>query len=151
MERTLAIIKPDAVATGLIGEVLQRIGASGLQVVAMKMLHLTTRKAEGFYYVHRSKAFFRTLVDFMSSGPVVVMVLEGDKAIERWRELMGATDPAEAAKGTIRKDYGFSIEKNVVHGSDGQDTATFEISYFFNGLEIFRIDPEKVRQSGTKG
>ncbi len=151
MERTLAIIKPDAVAGGLIGEILQRILASGLKVVGMKMLHLNKRRAEGFYFVHHSKPFFPTLVDFMCSGPVVVMVLEGENAISRWRALMGATDPAKADKGTIRKDYAFSMEKNSVHGSDAPDTASFEISYFFNGLEIFAIDPERVRKSGTQG
>lgn len=150
MERTLAIIKPDAVAAGLVGEIIRRIEAGHLRVVAMKMLHLTKRRAEGFYYVHRYKPFFATLVDFMSSGPAVVMVLEGENAIQRWRELMGKTDPAEADRGTIRKDYGYSIEKNAVHGSDGPDTATFETTYFFNGLEILCIDPEKVRNSGTK-
>jgi nucleoside-diphosphate kinase len=150
MERTLAIIKPDAVAGGLIGEVLKRILADGLRVVGMRMVQLNRWRAEGFYYVHRSKPFFPTLVDFMSSGPAVVMVLEGDGAIARWRALMGATDPAKAEKGTIRKDYGYSVEKNVVHGSDAPDTASFEISYFFNGLEIFQIDPEKVRRSGTQ-
>jgi nucleoside-diphosphate kinase len=150
MERTLAIIKPDAVAQGITGEVIRRIQASGLTIVGMKMLHLNKRKAEGFYYVHRSKPFFPTLVDFMSSGPVVVMALEGNDAIKQWRKLMGATNPAEADKDTIRKDYGFSIEKNAVHGSDAPETASFEIGYFFNGLEIFKIDPDRVRQSGTK-
>jgi len=150
MERTLAIIKPDAVAGGLTGEIIRRVENSGLRVVAIRMVHLTKKKAEGFYYVHRYKPFFPTLIDFMCSGPAIVMVLEGEDAITRWRQLMGATDPARAERGTVRKDYGFSVEKNAVHGSDGTDTATFEINYFFNGLEIFAIDSERVRRSGTQ-
>ena len=149
MERTLAIIKPDAVAQGIVGAIVQRTEAAGLSVVAMKMAHLSRRQAEGFYYVHESKPFFATLVDFMSSGPAVMMVLEGDNAIQVWRGLMGATNPAQADKGTIRKDYASSIEKNAVHGSDAPETAAFEIGYFFSGVEVFKIDAEKVRQSGS--
>ncbi len=135
-ERTLAIIKPDAVVRGLAGEIMDRIYKGGLQIAAMKMLHLTKAEAEGFYAVHKGKPFFDSLTDFMSSGPIVVMVLKGENAISRWRELMGATDPAKAAEGTIRKDFALNIEKNSVHGSDAPETAAYEISYFFNQLEI---------------
>ncbi len=135
-ERTLAIIKPDAVVRGLAGEIVDRIYKGGLQIAAMKMLHLTKAEAEGFYAVHKGKPFFDSLTDFMSSGPIVVMVLKGENAISRWRELMGATDPAKAAEGTIRKDFALNIEKNSVHGSDAPETAAYEISYFFNQLEI---------------
>ncbi len=135
-ERTLAIIKPDAVVRGLTGTIIDRIQKGGLQVVAMKLLHLTKAEAEGFYAVHRDKPFFGSLTDFMSSGPIVVMVLKGENAIVRWRELMGATDPAKAAEGTIRKDFALNIEKNSVHGSDAPETAATEIAYFFNQLEI---------------
>ncbi len=135
-ERTLAIIKPDAVVRGLAGEIMDRIYKGGLQIAAMKMLHLTKAEAEGFYAVHKGKPFFDSLTDFMSSGPIVVMVLKGENAISRWRELMGATDPARAAEGTIRKDFALNIEKNSVHGSDAPETAAYEISYFFNQLEI---------------
>jgi len=135
-EKTLAIIKPDAVIRGLAGTIIDRIYQGGLQVAAMKMLHLTKSQAEGFYEVHKGKPFFDSLTDFMSSGPIVVMVLKGDNAISRWRELMGATDPAKAAEGTIRKDFALNIEKNSVHGSDAPETAATEIAYFFNRLEI---------------
>jgi nucleoside-diphosphate kinase len=138
MEKTLAIIKPDGVAAGLIGEVLKRIEQEGLKVVAMRMEHLTQTKAEGFYYVHRERPFFASLITFMTSGPCVLMALEGENVIPRWRTLMGATDPAKAAPGTIRKDMATGIEKNVVHGSDAQDTASFEVNYFFTGTEIMQ-------------
>lgn len=136
MERTLAIIKPDGVAKGLIGEVIKRFEKAGLKIVAMKMVWLSKKEAEGFYAVHRGKSFFDSLTNFMSSGPCVVMVLEGPQAINKNRELMGATNPKEAAPGTIRRDFASSIEQNIVHGSDAPETAAFEISYFFNALEI---------------
>ncbi len=135
MQKTLAIIKPDGVARKLIGEVVKRIEKSGLQISALKMLRMTKTQAEGFYAVHRDKPFFNSLTDFMSSGPAVVMVLRGENAISRWREMMGATNYKEAAEGTIRRDFATDIEKNVVHGSDAPETAAFEISYFFNAFE----------------
>ena len=138
MERTLSIIKPDGVAAGRIGEVVRRLEEKGLKPVAMKMLRLGPDQAAGFYHVHREKGFFRSLVEFMTSGPVVVMVLEGEAAIPRLREVMGATDPAKAAEGTLRRDFASSIEKNVIHGSDSPESAAFEIGYFFNSLEICR-------------
>ncbi|MGE3954336.1 MAG: nucleoside-diphosphate kinase [Parachlamydiales bacterium] len=130
-ERTLSIIKPDAVRKNLIGEVIRRLEGGGLRVAAAKMLHLTKEKAEGFYAVHKARSFFHDLTTFMSSGPVVVMVLEGEGAIARNREIMGATNPKEAAKGTIRGDLADSIDENMVHGSDGPDTARQEIDFFF--------------------
>jgi nucleoside-diphosphate kinase len=136
MERTLSIIKPDGVASGLIGEVIKRFEGAGLKIIALKMIYLSKEEAEGFYAVHRGKAFYGSLTDFMSSGPCVVMILEGPRAIARNRELMGATNPKEAAAGTIRREYASSIERNIVHGSDGPETAAFEIGYFFNSLEI---------------
>ena len=136
VERTLAIIKPDAVERNLIGEIISEIEKNNLKVVAMKMLWLSKREAEGFYYVHKGKPFFDSLTDYMSSGPIVVMVLEGENAIERWRKLMGATNPENAEEGTIRKRFGLNIEKNSVHGSDSPESAKYEISYFFNALEI---------------
>ncbi len=136
MERTLSIIKPDAVARGLIGEVVKRLEHHQLTIVAMKMIHMTKAQAQGFYAVHRERPFFESLTDFMSSGPAVVMVLEGDNVIARYRELMGATNYEEAAVGTIRREFATDIEKNVVHGSDAPETAAFEISYFFNRFEI---------------
>ncbi len=136
MERTLSIIKPDGVAKGLIGEVIKRFEGAGLKIVAMKMIHLSKKEAEGFYAVHRGKGFYDSLTDFMSSGPCVVMILEGPKAIAKNRELMGATNPKDADPGTIRRDYASSIEQNIVHGSDGPETAAFEMGYFFNALEI---------------
>ena len=136
MERTLAIIKPDGVARGLCGEVIKRLESSGFKIVAMKMVHLTKKQAEGFYAVHKGKPFFKSLTDFMSSGPAVVMILEGKDIISRYRELMGATNCKEAAKGTIRKEFATDIEKNVVHGSDAPETAAFEMAYFFNNLEM---------------
>jgi nucleoside-diphosphate kinase len=138
MERTLSIIKPDGVQRGLIGEIVKRLEKSNLKIVAMKMLHMTKQQAQGFYAVHRERPFFESLTDFMSSGPAVVMVLEGENVIARYRELMGATDFREAADGTIRKEFATDIEKNVVHGSDAPETASFEISYFFNRFEIIR-------------
>ncbi len=136
MEQTLAIIKPDGVAQGVIGAIITRIEEEGLRIVAMRMQHLTAREAEGFYYVHRDKPFFADLVNYMTSGPVVLMTLAGPDAIQRWRDLMGATDPRKAAPGTIRRDMGTNIERNVVHGSDSKDSAVFEINYFFKGTEI---------------
>jgi len=138
MERTLSIIKPDAVARGLIGEVVKRLEQNQLNIVAMKMIHMTKPQAQGFYAVHRERPFFESLTDLMTSGPVVVMVLEGDNVIARYRELMGATNFEEAAEGTIRREFATDIEKNVVHGSDAPDTAAFEISYFFNSFEIVK-------------
>jgi nucleoside-diphosphate kinase len=138
MERTLSIIKPDGVHRGLIGEIVKRLEQNNLNLVAMKMLHMTKKQAQGFYAVHRERPFFESLTDFMSSGPAVVMVLEGENAIARYRELMGATDFKEAADGTIRREFATDIEKNVVHGSDSPETASFEISYFFNCFEIIR-------------
>ena len=131
MERTLSIIKPDGVEKNVIGEIYKRFEDSGLTIIEAKMLHLTREQAEGFYGVHKERPFFNDLVDYMISGPVMVQVLEGENAIERNRELMGATNPAEADEGTIRKDFATSIEKNTVHGSDGPDTAKEEISFFF--------------------
>jgi len=136
MERTLAIIKPDGFARGLCGEVIKRLESSGFKIVAMKMVHLTKKQAEGFYAVHKGKPFFKSLTDFMSSGPAVVMILEGKDVISRYRELMGATNYKEAAEGTIRKEFATDIEKNVVHGSDAPETAAFEMAYFFNNLEM---------------
>jgi nucleoside-diphosphate kinase len=135
-ERTLAIIKPDGVERGLIGEVIKRLEAYDLKIVAMKMVYMTKAQAEGFYAVHTERPFFESLTTFMSSGPAVVMVLEGENVIGRYRELMGATNYKEAAEGTIRRKFATDIEKNVVHGSDAPETAAFEISYFFNSFEI---------------
>ncbi len=136
VERTLAIVKPDAMSRGLLGEILKRIHEAKFQIVAMKSLRLTKAEAEGFYAVHRGKPFFAPLTEFMSSGKVVVLVLEGETAIARWRDLMGATDPAKAAPGTIRREFGTSIQNNCTHGSDAVETAAFEISYFFSGAEL---------------
>ncbi len=136
IERTFAIIKPDAVKRCLTGEILSRIHAAKFQIVAIKTLPLTKSEAEGFYAVHRARPFFGELTDFMSSGKTVVMVLEGEGAIGRWRDTMGATDPAKAAPGTIRRDLGTSIQYNCTHGSDAPETAAFEISYFFSGMEL---------------
>ena len=135
IEQTLAIVKPDGVARNLVGEVIRRIESNGLQIKALKMMHLSKTQAEGFYAVHREKPFFPSLTAFMSEGPVVLMILSGDGAIRRWRDLMGATDPAIAAAGTIRKDFGQSIERNTTHGSDAPETAAFETAYFFSQLE----------------
>jgi nucleoside-diphosphate kinase len=136
IERTLAIIKPDAVGRNLIGKILARIEAAGLRPIAMKMAVLSVAEAEGFYHVHKGKPFFTPLVEFMTSGPVVLMVLEGEGAIARWREVMGATDPAKAAPGTIRKEFAQSIQCNAAHGSDAPETAAFETCYFFSALEL---------------
>lgn len=136
MEQTLVIVKPDAVARGLIGEVIRRLEAEDLVVCGLKMMQLTQAAAEGFYQVHRQRPFFGSLTRFMASGPCVVMVLEGKGAIGRVRTLMGATDPVQAAEGTLRRSYATSIEHNVVHGSDSAASAAFEIPYFFNRLEI---------------
>ncbi len=136
MERTFAIIKPDAFAAGNAGKILARIYAAGFKVVGLKKLYLSKKEAEGFYYVHRERPFFAELTDFMSSGPCIVMVLEAEGAIRKWRDLMGATDPAEAAEGTLRKEFGTFVGENATHGSDAPETAAFEISYFFSGLEL---------------
>ena len=136
LERTLSIVKPDGVSRNLIGEVYRRFEKAGLTIVASRMLRLSEREAEGFYAVHRERPFFKDLVRYMTSGPVVVQVLEGDNAIARNREIMGATDPKKAAPGTIRADLALSIEQNVVHGSDAPDTAAKEIAYFFSGTEL---------------
>ena len=136
MERTLSIIKPDGVGRGLVGEVIKRLEANDLNIIAMKMIHMTKAQAEGFYAVHKERPFFESLTTFMSSGPAIVMVLEGDNVIARYRELMGATNFEEAAEGTIRREFATDIEKNVVHGSDAPETAAFEIGYFFNSFEI---------------
>lgn len=135
IEQTLAIIKPDGVARNLIGRIIGRIEERGLIVKALKMTHLSKKQAEGFYAVHIQRPFFEGLTTFVSEGPVVLMILSGEGAISSWRDLMGATDPAKAAPGTIRRDFGISIERNTTHGSDGPETAAFEIAYFFNRIE----------------
>jgi nucleoside-diphosphate kinase len=137
VERTLSIIKPDAVANNVIGQIMARFEGAGLKIVAARMLRLSREDAEGFYAVHRARPFFKDLVDFMISGPVVVQVLEGENAIQKNRDLMGATDPKKAAQGTIRADFAQSIDANAVHGSDGKDTAGVEIAYFFPSLNIY--------------
>jgi nucleoside-diphosphate kinase len=136
MERTFAIIKPDGVERGLIGDVIKRIEDNKIKIAAQKMIFLTKKQAEGFYAVHQERPFFDDLTNFMSSGPAVVMVLEGQGIIAQWREMMGATNFKEAAEGTIRRDFATDIEKNVTHGSDAPETATFEIGYFFNSFEF---------------
>jgi nucleoside-diphosphate kinase len=136
MERTFAIIKPDAVESRMTGQILARIEAAGFTVRAMRMHHLTKREAEGFYAVHRSRPFFGGLTDFMSSGPCVLLALEAPDAILKWRGTMGVTDPAKAEVGTLRKDFGVSIERNATHGSDAPETAAFELGYFFRGMEL---------------
>ena len=136
MERTFAIIKPDAVTAARAGAILSRIEHAGFRVVAMRLQHLTTAQAEGFYAVHAARPFFSSLTDFMSSGPCVLLALEAPDAIKRWRALMGATDPAKADAGTLRKDFGRSIEFNATHGSDAPETAAFELGYFFRGMEL---------------
>ncbi len=140
MERTLSIVKPDGVSKNLIGEVIGRFEKIGLRLVGLKMIKLSKAGAEGFYAVHKERPFFPSLTQFMSSGPCVVMVLEGENAISRVREIMGATDPAKAGEGTIRKDFASNIEKNIVHGSDSPESASFEMKYFFNALEICQRD-----------
>ncbi|GIW39862.1 MAG: nucleoside diphosphate kinase [Candidatus Binatia bacterium] len=138
VERTLGIVKPDAVARNLVGEVLRRAEQAGLRIVGLKFLRLTPSDAARFYVVHKDKPFYRSLVGFMSEGPVLVFVLEGENAIEKWREVMGPTDPAKAAPGTVRGDFGTDIERNAVHGSDGPDTARWEIAFFFSQYELGR-------------
>jgi nucleoside-diphosphate kinase len=136
MERTFAIIKPDAVKKGSAGAILARIEQAGFTVRAMRLEHLSKRAAEGFYAVHRARDFFGALTDFMSSGPCIVMCLEAPDAIRKWRELMGPTDPAKAPEGTLRREFGASIDNNATHGSDAPDTAAFELNYFFRGMEV---------------
>ena len=136
MQRTFAIIKPDAVAKQYTGRILARIEAAGFTVRAMRMIHMSKAQAEGFYHVHRERPFFGGLTDFMSSGPCVVLCLEAPEAIRQWRDLMGATDPAKAAGGTLRKEFGASIDNNATHGSDAPETAAFELGYFFRGMEL---------------
>src|ERR1044071_8136442 len=136
VERTLSIIKPDAVEKGHTGGVIATIEGSGLKIKAMRMLHLTRAEAEGFYHVHRQRPFFGELVEFMTRGPVVVICLEAENAIAKYREVMGATDPAKAAAGTLRKKYGSNIGENACHGSDAPETAAFEVGYFFRGYEL---------------
>ena len=136
MERTLAIIKPDAVERRTAGRIIHRIEEAGFQIRAMRLVRLSKQEAEGFYAVHRGRPFFESLTAFMSSGPAVVMVLEGTSAIQRWRSLMGATDPAKADAGTIRKEFAQSIERNATHGSDAAETAAFEVGYFFPGVDF---------------
>ena len=136
MEKTLSIVKPDGVGKNLIGEVIKRFETNGLRVIALKMIYMNKQKAEGFYAVHRGKPFYESLTTFMSSGPAVVMVLEGEGAISKVRGLMGATDPRKADEGTLRRQYASNIEHNIVHGSDAPETAAYEIGYFFNALEI---------------
>lgn len=139
-ERTLAMIKPDAIEKGVIGDIIKRIEDASLKIVGIKMHHLKKDQAEGFYAVHKGKPFFNALCSFMSSGPSIAMVLEGDGAIANWREVMGATDPDQAAPGTIRSDFGTNIERNAVHGSDSPETAKFELSYFFDDNEIVKYE-----------
>jgi nucleoside-diphosphate kinase len=136
MEKTLSIIKPDGVARGLIGEVIKRLESNGLKIIAMKMLKMTKNQAECFYAVHKERPFFQSLTDFMTSGPIVAMVLEGEDAIAKYRDIMGATDYRKAAEGTIRNEFATDIEKNIVHGSDSPETAPVEIGFFFNSFEV---------------
>ena len=136
MERTFAIIKPDAVRNHVSGAILARIEEAGFSVRALRLIHLTKAAAEGFYHVHRERPFFGGLTDFMSSGPCIVMCLESPEAIQKWRDLMGATDPAKAAPGTMRREFGVSIDNNATHGSDAPETAAFELNYFFRGMEL---------------
>ena len=136
IERTISIIKPDAVAKNVIGEIYSRFEKGGLRIVAARMMHLSRSEAEGFYAVHKERPFFKDLVDFMTSGPIMVQVLEGDNAIQKNREIMGATNPAEAAPGTIRADFASTIDENAVHGSDAPETAATEIAYFFSATEL---------------
>ena len=136
VQRTFTILKPDTVKAGNAGLIIDRLLKEGFRIRAMKLVHLTKAQAEGFYYVHKERPFFSSLVEFMSEGPIVPMVLEADNAIEKLRKVMGATDPAKADAGTIRKQFATNIERNAIHGSDGPDTAAYEIAYFFNRLEI---------------
>jgi nucleoside-diphosphate kinase len=142
-ERTFSIIKPDAVKAGQAGEILSRLEKAGFQIVALRLRRLTPAEAEGFYHVHRERPFFGSLTAFMTSGPCITMVLEGENAIARLREVMGATDPAKAAAGTIRRDFATSIEANCIHGSDAPETARFEIGYFFAGLDLLTGRPDR--------
>jgi len=135
VERTLAIIKPDGVARNLAGEIIRRIESGGLKIAALKMVHMSKRQAEGFYAVHKDKPFFPSLTAFMSEGPVILMILSGEGAIRKWRDLMGQTNPEKAESGTIRKDFGTSIERNTTHGSDAPETAAFETAYWFSQIE----------------
>jgi len=137
IEKTLGIIKPDGVAKNVIGQILSRVEKSGLKIIAARMEHLNQQKAEGFYAVHKERPFYASLVQYMTSGPVLVFCMEGEGAISKWRELMGATDPAKAAAGTIRQDFATNIEQNSVHGSDATETARTEISYFFGEDQVF--------------
>ncbi len=136
METTLAIIKPDAVGRRVAGRIIQRIEEAGFQIRAMRLLHLTREEAEGFYAVHRGRPFFSGLTEFMSEGPIVVMALQAPDAIKKWRAVMGATDPAKAEQGTIRRDFGSDIGRNATHGSDAPETAAFEVGYFFPGIDL---------------
>ncbi len=136
MERTLSIIKPDGVEKNVIGEIIARFEKNGLKIAALKMVHLSKKEAEGFYIVHKERPFYGSLTEFMSRGPVVLMVLEGENAIAKNREIMGATNPEQAEAGTIRKDFATNIEENTVHGSDSPESAAFEIGYFFNAFEL---------------
>ncbi len=136
MERTLSIIKPDGVSRGIVGEIIKRFETNNIKIIAMKLIRMTKKQAEGFYAVHKERPFFGSLTDFMSSGPAVAMVLEGKDVISKNRKLMGATNYKEAEEGTIRREFATDIEKNIVHGSDSQESAAFEISYFFNQFEI---------------
>ena len=137
MERTFAIIKPDAVERNLIGKILERIESNGFKIAGMKKTQLSQKEAKGFYYVHKERPFFESLTEFMCSGPVVLLVLEKENAVTAWRDLMGATNPEDAKEGTIRKDFALSIEKNSTHGSDSAENAAYELSYFFSETEIF--------------
>jgi nucleoside-diphosphate kinase len=136
MQRTFTILKPDSVAAGHAGAIISRLEKEGFRIVAMKRVHLTEKQAQGFYYVHKERPFFGSLVKFMSEGPIIPMVLDAENAIEKLRKVMGATDPAKADAGTIRKEFATNIERNAIHGSDSPDTAAFEISYFFSQLEL---------------
>ena len=136
IQRTLAIIKPDAVATGVAGQIIHRIEQTGMTIIAAKLIRMTAEQAAGFYIVHKERPFYASLCAFMTQGPCLPMVLEGENAIQRWRDLMGATDPAKAGPATLRKEFAASIEANAVHGSDAPETAAFEISYFFSALEL---------------
>ncbi len=138
MEKTLSIVKPDGVKKNIIGEVIKRFESAGLSIKALKMLHVTKKEAEGFYIVHRERPFYGELTDFLSEGPIVVMVIEGEGAIKKVRDIMGATNPKDAALGTIRSDFATNIERNVVHGSDSPESASFEIPYFFSSIEIMK-------------
>ncbi len=149
METTLAIIKPDAVGRGVAGKILQRIEESGFQIRAMRLVRLTRAQAEGFYAVHRQRPFFGGLTTFMSEGPIIVLALQASDAIKKWRAVMGATNPATAEAGTIRREFGSNIERNATHGSDAPETAAFEVGYFFAGIELIQA-PEDHAAPGTK-